>query len=145
MVIRGDGEISKLETAIARALVEDATVGFSENEVITAHRDEQEMMTAMSSGGIMVSHSDGRRGSKLIHGKPLTVDLRFVVSIGRAWSDSSGVIVDDVLRIIQSLQSKKIEGASLSYEFHSFGKVKNGVVWYDVVFLANGIILKDHE
>lgn len=136
-------KVSDIEEAIVAALKADANVSFPDASIICAQRDANKTKVALSSQGILVSYGQGNSSVQLAHGRPLVRNLFFVVSVGRKVAPSNGIIADDITDVIRCLHGKKIAGLVFRYVADAFADAINNVLWYEVTFSANGVMLEN--
>jgi hypothetical protein len=91
--------------------------------------------TAMASGGIAVTYAGSTLTDELVHGRPATREVRFVVMVGRK-NMGPRRLSHDVMSVVLALTSGPIEGVQLTWQSDQLALIHNNVAWHDIVLTA---------
>lgn len=125
-----------VEDAMVKALQADDDVEFDDRLIMAATAlDGAYKQTAMASGGIAVTYAGSSLIDELVHGKPATREVRFVVMVGRK-NMGSRRLSHDVMSVVNTLTRQTIADVQLTWQSDQLALIHNGVAWHDIVLTA---------
>lgn len=128
--------LNDIEDGIVAALQGDDDVEFDDALIMAATAlDEAHKKTAMASGGIAVTYAGSTLIDNLVHGHPITREVRFVVMVGRK-NQGKRRLSHDIMSVVEVLTRQPIAEVQLTWQSDQLALIHNGVAWHDIVLTA---------